>query len=416
MVQIFSHSKTHLKEHSVRLMPKDPTIHYTFEILAQNILQALQEGTVGPVVLLVNNILLDAIEARASDIHLEPDLDHLRVRYRIDGHMIEKIRLPIGIWSSMGVRLKVLSNIPIGDSLKPQTGRFSLFIEDQAIDFRVSLHPIWQGENMVIRILDRAQGLVSLEQLGFPAPILQHLLKLIQKPEGLFIMTGPTGAGKTTTLYALLQYLNTSSVNIMTLEQPMEYQLPSIRQTEIREEEGMTFVEGVRSILRQDPDIILIGEIRDPETAAMALRAVMTGHRVFTTLHTNDAYGAIRRLEDLGLPSAHILEHLVAIMAQRLVRRLCSSCKEPYTPNQEEQKLLQISPMDTLYQATGCKHCHETGYYGRIPLIDLLPFEGQDPTLSLQQRKQGLWSHGKAWILESETTLSEILGVVHAPL
>ena len=391
----------------------------SLEALGNALVQSIQDGTTGPVIRLVNDILLDAIDQRASDIHFTPEADALRIRYRIDGRMVEKIRFPLGIWSSIGVRLKVLTNLNLGDSFKPQTGRFSLYIEDREVDFRLSIHPILQGENIVIRILDKAQSLLSLDQLGFPPALLQTFLKLVQRPEGLFIMTGPTGSGKTTTLYSLLQHINSSVLNIMTLEQPIEYQLSHIRQTEIKEathmqEGGMTFADGVRSILRQDPDVILIGEVRDNDTAAMAVRAAMTGHRVFTTLHTNDAYGVLDRMEDLGVSPSTLSSNLVAVIAQRLVRRLCEHCKESYVPTLAEQDLLQISKNVPLYKAKGCDACHHTGYYKRLPLIDLVVFDGQVPPS--QNRKSGLWSHGKDRVLAGETTLTELLEVVHESL
>jgi type II secretory ATPase GspE/PulE/Tfp pilus assembly ATPase PilB-like protein len=386
----------------------------SLEILGNTLAQSIQDGTTGPVIRLVNDILLDAIDQRASDIHLEPQADCLRIRYRIDGRLVEKIRFPIGIWSSMGVRLKVITNLNLGDSFKPQTGRFSLCIEDREVDFRLSIHPILQGENMVIRILDRTQGLLPLDQLGFPRALLQTFLKALQRPEGLFIMTGPTGSGKTTTLYSVLQHINSAELNVMTLEQPIEYQLPNIRQTEIREDVGMTFADGVRSILRQDPDVILIGEVRDNDTAAMAMRAAMTGHRVFTTLHTNDAHGVLERMEDLGVAPNTLSSNLVAVLAQRLVRRLCDHCKSPHLPSLAEQEVLKISQDSILYKAKGCAACRHTGYHKRLPLIELVVFEGKIP-LS-QNRKAGLWAHAKDRILAGETTLAEALEAVHEPL
>ena len=386
----------------------------SLDTLGNTLAQSIQDGTTGPVIRLVNDILLDAIDQRASDIHFEPGMDFLRLRYRIDGRMVEQIRFPITIWSSMGVRLKVMTNLNLGDSLKPQTGRFSLCIEDREVDFRLSIHPILQGESIVIRILDRTHGLRPLDQLGFPTTLLKTFLQVVQRPEGLFIMTGPTGSGKTTTLYSLLQHINSPALNVMTLEQPIEYQLPNIRQTEIREDVGMTFADGVRSILRQDPDVILIGEVRDADTAAMAMRAAMTGHRVFTTLHTNDAHGVLNRMEDLGVSPNTLLSNLVAVLAQRLVRRLCDDCKEAYLPSLAEQKLLQISASHTLYKAKGCSNCHHTGYCQRLPLLDLVIFEGKTPPS--QNRKTGLWTHGKERVLAGETTLAEVMEVVHEPL
>ncbi len=309
-----------------------------------------------PVIRLIDAILLDAVKKQASDIHFEPETFFVRIRYRIDGQL-ELIRsFHKEYWPFLCARLKVMANLDITQDRIPQNGRFSLNFIGRPIDFRLSCHPTLEGENIVVRILDKIRALLPLENLGFSKPHLDTLYKLLPTPQGLFIVTGPTGCGKTTTLYSILQHLNDGSLNIMTLEEPVEYQIPFLRQTEIRENGTLTFAQGVRSILRQDPDIILIGEIRDEDTAQMAIRAAMTGHRVFTTLHTHDALGAIQRLEDLGVSRSVLAETGACILSQRLVRLLCTTCKT--TP------ALSLS----------CPTCRGSKYKGRKAIGELLTF------------------------------------------
>ncbi len=326
-----------------------------------------------PAVRLVDTLLFDAIKLRASDIHFEPEDLYIRIRYRIDGVLNQKLTLHKNFWGTLSVRLKIISGLDIAETRKPQSGRFSKYFCDREIDLRTSCHPTIHGENIVIRILDKQLSLKPLGELGFMPSHIQTLKKAIKRPSGINIITGPTGSGKTTTLYALLNDISSLDVNIMTLEQPVEYKLPLIRQTEIPENSYINYADAIRSILRQDPDIIYIGEIRDEESAQMAIRAAMTGHQVFTTLHTNTAMGAIQRLLDLGVSQAELADNLSSITAQRLVRKLCAVCK--------------IKTQDG-YVPTGCPQCGGTGFKGRIPLSEIVLFE----TPSNQQnicKKQG---------------------------
>jgi len=312
-----------------------------------------------PAVRLLDAFILEAVERNVSDIHFEPEPSFVRVRCRIDGILKPEVTFHGDLWASLCVRIKILSNMNIAETRNPQDGRFSLHLRGREVDFRVSSHPTIHGENIVIRILDKTYSLKPLNSLGFALEMTDHIKKCLQKPEGLVIVTGPTGSGKTTTLYSLLSHISSPAVNIMTLEQPIEYELPFIRQTEIREHSGLTFAEGVRSILRQDPDIIFIGEIRDKETAQMALQAAMTGHQVYTTLHTNTALGALQRLEDLGVPLNLLGGNLICLFSQRLVRKLCSHCKVPGNTS-------------SFFKAVGCPLCEESGYKGRLPLAELV--------------------------------------------
>jgi type II secretory ATPase GspE/PulE/Tfp pilus assembly ATPase PilB-like protein len=313
-----------------------------------------------PIVRLVDILLFDAIKLKASDIHFEPEYLYIRIRYRIDGVLSQKLTLHKTFWSALVVRLKILAGLDIAESRKPQSGRFSKVFCDREIDLRTSCHPTIHGENIVLRILDKKNALRPLNELGFLPNQIKTLRKITQRPGGINIITGPTGSGKTTTLYALLNYISSLDVNIMTLEQPIEYKLPLIRQTEIPESSYISYADAIRSILRQDPDIIYIGEIRDEESAKMAMRAAMTGHQVYTTLHTNTALGALQRLQDLGISNTELEDNISSIMAQRLVRKLCSRCKVK---------------IKDFYQATGCYSCHGTGFNGRLPIAEIIVFD-----------------------------------------
>ncbi len=334
-------------------------------------------GYAHPLVRLVDAILLDAVKVGASDIHFEPEELFLRLRYRIDGTMTQVRSFHREHWSPISHRLKIIAGMNIADKLHPQDGRISLNMGNREIDFRVASLPTVHGENIVLRVLDRSQSLVTLDQLGVSAPNLALLERALKRPEGIMIVTGPTGSGKTTTLYAMLGQISSLDVNIMTLEDPVEYQLPLLRQTQVREGAGLGFAEGVRALLRQDPDIVLIGEVRDPETAIMAVRAAMTGHQVFTTLHTNDALGAISRLVDLGLEPNMFAGHVVAVLAQRLARRLCPSCKTMRPATTEECRILGVEAdaPPTIAEPAGCEACRETGYKGRTPLVEVLAMD-----------------------------------------
>lgn len=330
-----------------------------------------------PIVRLTDALLSDAVSCSASDIHFEPEEQFLRVRYRIDGVLRPVRSLSKSHWMAILVRLKVLSGMNIAETRAPQDGRMSLSLFGRQIDFRAASHPTIHGENFVLRILDRKMGIVGLDKLGMTDVQLTLLERMLERPEGILLVTGPTGSGKTTTLYSILSHLNNDSVNIMTLEDPVEYPLALTRQTSIAETIKLDFSNGIRSLMRQDPDIILVGEIRDHDTAEMALRAAMTGHQVFSTLHTNSALGSISRLHDLGIVEDMFASNLIGIIAQRLVRRLCPLCKAGYEPDDTERRLMKIGPDEQImiYRKTGCPHCENMGYKGRLAIMELLQFD-----------------------------------------
>lgn len=331
-------------------------------------------GYVHPLVRLVNAVLLDAIKGGASDIHFEPEGSFLRLRYRIDGVMQQIRTIHKDYWAAMSHRLKIVSGMNIADKLNPQDGRFGYTVGNHRVDFRVNSLPTVHGENIVIRILDKSAALLSIDNLGFSDHNKALLMKLLRRPEGIIVVTGPTGSGKTTTLYAVLSYINDLERNIMTLEDPVEYELPLIRQAQVREGTQLTFSEGVRALLRQDPDVIFIGEVRDRDTASMALRASMTGHQVYSTLHTNDAAGALPRLIDLGLEPGLLAGNIIGVIAQRLVRKLCD-CREMRTATEEEARILWADKAKPplIGHPVGCPNCRHTGYRGRIAVHEILP-------------------------------------------
>jgi type II secretory ATPase GspE/PulE/Tfp pilus assembly ATPase PilB-like protein len=313
----------------------------------------------------------------------------------------------------------------IAETRTPQSGRFSRKIQEKEIDFRVSSHPTKHGESIVIRILDRKNARLSLEDIGFSLSIVSKLKKATQDTQGLFIVSGPTGSGKTTTLYSILNDLNTENRNIMTLEQPIEYEIPSIRQTEIKENSSFTFAEGIRSILRQDPDVLFVGEVRDAETAQMALRASMTGHQVYTTLHTPQALGSIQRLVDLGISPSVLAGNLRGLLSQRLVRKLCLHCRQPREMTFQEICSFKNIPARSLYRSIGCSHCYHTGYKGRFPLVEfisctdsfnqLILKKEPIPILEKEARKKGyisLQEQGIKCVLTGLTSFEEIHSVM----
>ena len=330
-----------------------------------------------PVVRLIDALLADAVLLGASDVHFEPEPMFLRIRYRIDGVLRQVRVLHRRYWPAMLVRLKILSGMNIAENRAPQDGRISLVLAGRDIDFRAAVQPTIHGENVVLRILDRKKGIVALDDLGLREEQLALLKLMLARPEGILLVTGPTGSGKTTTLYSVLNYRNSEHVNIMTLEDPVEYAMSMIRQTSVAETLRLSFAEGIRSLMRQDPDIILVGEVRDRETAEMAFRAAMTGHQVFTTLHTNSAIRSIPRLLDLGIQPEVIAGNVIGIVAQRLVRKLCVHCREPYAPDGVERTLLRIAPDEdaTLYRAVGCERCGFQGYRGRFAMMEMLKFD-----------------------------------------
>src|SRR5579871_4507767 len=329
--------------------------YYGHEFSIDGILREIETGEVDytsiaegdeysqPVVRLISALLADAVERAASDIHFEPEQNFLRIRYRIDGVLRQIRSLHKTYWPAMAVRLKVMSKMNIAETRAPQDGRISLTLTGRQVDFRVASQVTTHGENIVLRILDRQKGIVPLDGLGLAADQLAMLKKMIARPEGMILVTGPTGSGKTTTLYSILNHINHDGVNIMTLEDPVEYPMSLIRQTSINEAAKLDFANGIRSLMRQDPDVILVGEIRDEDTAQMALRAAMTGHQVYSTLHSNSAIGAIPRLLDIGIVPDIIAGNMIGIIAQRLIRRVCRHCRQSYEASAAECRMLGVS-------------------------------------------------------------------------
>jgi len=413
---------------------------YGFDLSMEGILNELETGAIDyqsletgndeysqPLVRLVDAILTDAVKSDASDIHFEPEEGFLRIRYRIDGVLRQIRTLHRNFWSGIVVRLKVMGDMNIAETRAPQDGRISLTLMGRSIDFRVASQPTTHGENIVLRILDRDKGIVPLEKLQLTESSLTQLKLMMARPEGIILVTGPTGSGKTTTLYSLLNHRNDESVNIMTLEDPVEYPMNMIRQSSVNEAAKLDFANGIRSIMRQDPDIILIGEIRDTDTAEMALRAAMTGHQVYSTLHTNSALGAIPRLLDIGVESDIMAGNIIGIVAQRLVRKLCTHCKVEYTPEGMELILLGLKPdaQKTVYRSGGCEHCDHQGYKGRLALLEILKIDPELDELIARRAtmrelntmavKKGfltLADDGVRTILRGETSLDEISRVI----
>ncbi|MDE3059476.1 MAG: Flp pilus assembly complex ATPase component TadA [Pseudomonadota bacterium] len=386
--------------------------YYDYEISVDGILKEIetgirdnsskldgrQEGYVNPTVRLVNALLVDAIKQGASDIHFEPEGTFLRLRYRIDGQLVQVRSFHRDYWSAMAVRIKIMAGMNIAESRNPQDGRITYTVLGREVDFRVATQPTVHGENIVMRLLDKAKSLVPLEELGFSEHNVDILKKLIRRPEGIIVVTGPTGSGKTTTLYSILNYINHIGTNIMTLEDPVEYQLPLIRQSSVREGTGLDFLNGIKSLMRQDPDIIFVGEVRDEDTALMAVRAALTGHQVYTTLHSNDALGAIPRLADIGVPSHLLAGALIGCLAQRLARRLCPHCRRQRTATEEECRMLGVDPAKPpkIYDAGGCEKCNK-GHKGRIAIAEILRIDkAMDELISAQAPRSVMMKHALA--------------------
>jgi len=364
--------------------------YYGHEFSIDGILREIETGEVDyatitegdeysqPVVRLISALLADAVERGASDIHFEPEQNFLRIRYRIDGVLRQIRSLHKTYWPAMAVRLKVMAKMNIAETRAPQDGRISATMAGRVVDFRVASLPTTHGENIVLRILDRQKGIVPLDKLGLEEATLDLLKRMIARPEGIILVTGPTGSGKTTTLYSILNHINSDAINIMTLEDPVEYPMTLIRQTSVSDSAKLDFANGVRAMMRQDPDVILVGEVRDRDTAEMAFRAAMTGHQVYSTLHTNSAVGAIPRLLDIGIVPDVMSGNIIGVVAQRLVRKLCRTCRQSYDPDVKERRLVNLSPTEAaaLFRAVGCEQCDYQGYRGRQSILEILKIDG----------------------------------------
>ena len=380
-----------------------------------------------PAVRLTNSIINNAIAVKASDIHIEPFENHVSVRYRVDGVLSENTRIPPYLYSSVSTRIKIMSGMNIAEKRLPQDGRVEMTIENKSYDFRISSLPTIHGEKIVVRILDKSDTILKRDMLALTKHENELIDKILSRPHGIILLTGPTGSGKTTTLYTMLAEINKPDKNIVTIEDPVEYHMEGINQVLVNTKSGLTFAAGLRSILRQDPDIIMVGEIRDSETAQIAIRAAITGHLVLSTLHTNDAPGAIVRLVDMGVQSYLVADAIIGVIAQRLVRRLCPDCKEVYDADEIEQEIMQINKPTKLYRAIGCPACNNSGYRGRIPIHEVMVLDKAHRQLiedggnaeelrglAIEKGMMNLYESCKILVLDGKTSLTEMVKVVYA--
>jgi type IV pilus assembly protein PilB len=379
-----------------------------------------------PIIRFVNLVLSQAVQDRASDIHFEPFEDEFKIRYRVDGALYEMAPPPKHLALPVVSRIKVMANLNISERRLPQDGRITFNLGPRIIDLRVSTLPTQFGESVVLRVLDRAAVNLEIESLGFPKYVNDYVLDVINRPNGIFVVTGPTGCGKTTTLYSCLRRVNTIDSKLLTAEDPVEYDIEGIMQVAINEGVGLTFSKALRSFLRQDPDIIMVGEMRDLETAQISIQASLTGHLVLSTLHTNDAPGAVTRLVDMGVEPFLISSTLMAVLAQRLVRTTCKRCRTPFEPTENQLTLLNLSPHDlgdkVFYYGRGCPECNDTGYRGRKGIFELLVIgdairsliNERAPTVVVRQKAVELGmitlrEDGLRGIFEGDTTIEEIV-------
>jgi type IV pilus assembly protein PilB len=379
-----------------------------------------------PIIRFVNLVLFQAVQDRASDIHFEPFEDEFKIRYRVDGALYEMSPPPKHLALPVISRIKVMSGLDISERRLPQDGRISLPIAGRNIDLRVSTLPTQFGESVVLRVLDRAAVNLDIKTLGFPKAVHDYVLEAIQQPNGIFVVTGPTGSGKTTTLYSCLRNINNIDVKLLTVEDPVEYDIEGIMQVAVNEAVGMTFGKALRSFLRQDPDVIMLGEMRDLETSQIAIQASLTGHLVLSTLHTNDAPGAVTRLIDMGVEPFLISSTLMAVLAQRLVRTICKKCRTPFEPTESQLSLLNLSPHDVgdkvFYYGRGCANCNDTGYRGRRGIFELLIasepvrllINERAPTVVIRQKAVELGmttlrEDGLRGIFDGDTTIEEVV-------
>ncbi len=388
----------------------------------------LDDTSDAPIIKLVNHIISQSVKARSSDIHIEPYQDSFKVRHRVDGILYDLLTPPKWIQPALISRIKIMAKMNIAEKRLPQDGRLDVKIGNQEIDVRISTIPTSFGERVVMRLLNKSGSFLRLPDIGLEPERLDLLKNLVKSPNGIILITGPTGSGKTTTLYAILSSINKPEINIITIEDPVEYQLKGISQIQVNPKIDLTFARGLRSIVRQDPDIILIGEVRDKETAEIAVQSALTGHLVFSTLHTNDSASAITRLVDIGIEPFLISSSVIAVAAQRLVRVLCSHCKKPYTPDGMALKSTGITPdhvkNTTIYRASGCEKCFNTGYRGRIGIFEIMVMNGKLKNLILKTydsnliKKEALNHNmitlrqdGIQKVLDGITTIEEVLRV-----
>lgn len=376
-----------------------------------------------PVIRLINALLSQAVREKASDIHIEPYERKVSVRFRVDGVLRDVLAPKAELGPVLVSRLKVMARLDIAEKRLPQDGRISVRLAGHAVDIRMSTIPSSFGERVVLRLLDQAAGQLQLEQLDLPPVMLRALHSALRKPHGIILVTGPTGSGKTTTLYAGLQHINSRERNILTIEDPVEYQLPGIGQTQVNTKVDMSFARGLRAVLRQDPDVVMVGEIRDQETAAIAVQASLTGHLVLSTLHTNTAVGAVTRLQDMGIEPFLLASSLTLIVAQRLVRSLCPVCRQPHTVDDAEAQRLQLPVGSVVFTAVGCEHCNQSGYRGRTGLYEVIEVDAalrrlihdgageQALEQYARQHSESIDAHGRQRILAGDTTVEEVLRV-----
>jgi general secretion pathway protein E len=388
----------------------------------------LDDTSDAPIIKLVNLMLSQAVKDRASDIHVEPTQDRLKIRYRVDGVLYDMLSPPKHVQSTLISRIKIMAKMNIAEKRLPQDGRIEIRIGDKNIDIRVSTIPTAFGERVVLRLLDKTHILLSVSDLGMPEERLKDFDRLIRSAHGIILVTGPTGSGKTTTLYAALSTINTTDINIITIEDPIEYQIEGIGQIQVNRKIDLTFAKGLRSIVRQDPDVILVGEIRDLETAEIAIQSALTGHLVFSTLHTNDSASAVTRIIDMGIEPFLVTSSVISILAQRLVRVICKDCKEAYTPDQESLQNIGLTPEmfggNQIFRGRGCPSCLSTGYMGRTGIFELMNLDDTVKNMilktsdanaikrkALEQGMITLRQDGAKKVVDGITTIEEVFRV-----
>lgn len=426
--QIISAIKKYYSQKSAQMAADDLNKEVVLNIQDDLDQQLVQEINSAPAVRIVNALIEQAVRRNASDIHIEPFKEDVRIRFRIDGMMREILRHNKQIHPAIITRIKIIGNMDIAERRIPQDGRVEMNIDNKEIDIRVSILPTIHGEKAVLRILDRTNFLKTVEQLGFSRANLKHFNYLMSTNAGLILATGPTGSGKSTTLYSILNKLNKSDNNIITVEDPVEYRIEGINQVQVNNKAGLTFANGLRAILRQDPDIIMVGEIRDLETAKISIRSSITGHLVLSTLHTNDAVSTISRLRDMGIESYLIAASIRGIISQRLVRKVCNNCKKPYKPDKAQIKILGAETDDekTFYRARGCSICGKTGYIGRTGIHEVMMITkdirnliSSDSSIeaikamSIKNGMQTLKQSGLELIQNGITTFEEVMRVIN---